>query len=88
MSKRILNEIRDLTGNQCSCCKTGVIGEYFLVPVISLAAEKTQDYFNQRGDKCGEIARGQFSKITETACLSGWEFEADKSRYGVYVTRH
>ena len=28
----------------------------------------------------------QFSKITETACLSGWEFEADKSRYGVYVT--
>ena len=35
-----------------------------------------------------EIARGQFSKITETACLSGWEFEADKSRYGVYVTHH
>ena len=31
-SKRILNEILDLhvTGNQCSCCKTGVIGEYFL----------------------------------------------------------
>ena len=27
-------------------------------------------------------------KITETACLSRWEFEADKSRYGVYVTRH
>ena len=45
-------------------------------------------YFNQRGDKCDEIARGQFSKITETACLSGWEFEADKSHYGVYVTRH
>ena len=39
-------------------------------------------------DKCDEIATGQFSKITETACLSGWEFEADKSRYGVYVTRH
>ena len=45
-------------------------------------------YFNQRGDKCDEIARGQLSKITETACLSGWEFEADKSRYSVYVTRH
>ena len=28
------------------------------------------------------------SKITETACLSGWEFEAHKSRYGVHVTRH
>ena len=28
------------------------------------------------------------SKITETACLSGWEFEADNSPYGVYVTRH
>ena len=24
-SKRILNEIRDLTGNQCSCCKSGVL---------------------------------------------------------------
>ena len=42
-------------------------------------------FFNQRGNKCDEIARSQFSKITETACLSGWEFEADKSRYGVYV---
>ena len=38
--------------------------------------------------KCDDIARGQFSKITETACLSGWEFEADKCCYGVYVTRH
>ena len=27
----------------------------------------------------------QFSKITETACLSGWEFEADNSPYGVYA---
>ena len=34
------------------------------------------------------IARGQFSKITEIACLSGWEFEADNSPYSVYVTRH
>ena len=25
------------------------------------------------------------SKIAETACLSGWEFEADNSPYGVYV---
>ena len=48
-------------------------------------SQKTKDYFNHRGDKCDEIARGQFSNITETACLSGWEFEADKSRYGVYV---
>ena len=24
---------------------------------------------------------------SQTACLSGWEFEADKSRFGVYVTR-
>ena len=31
------------------------------------------------------FARDQLSKITETACLSarGWEFEADKSWYGV-----
>ena len=25
VSKKYFNEIRDLTGNQCSCCKTGVI---------------------------------------------------------------
>ena len=50
--------------------------------------QKEEVYFNQRGDKCDESARGQFSKITETACLSGWEFEADNSPYGVYVTRH
>ena len=35
-----------------------------------------------------EIAWGKFLKITETACLSGWEFEADNSPYGVYATRH
>ena len=38
--------------------------------------------------KCDGIARGQFSKITETARLSGLEFGADKSSYGVYVTRY
>ena len=26
--------------------------------------------------------------LTEIACLSGWEFEADNSPYGVYVARH
>ena len=50
--------------------------------------KKKKVYFIQRGDKCNGIARGKFSKITETACLSGWEFEADKSGYGIYVTRH
>ena len=29
-----------------------------------------------------------FAKITETACLSGWEFEVDLSLYGVYATLH
>ena len=51
-------------------------------------SKKSKVYFIQRGDKCDEIARGQFSKITETACLSGWECEADKSWYGIHVTRH
>ena len=48
--------------------------------------KKTKVYISQRGDKCDEITRCQFQKIKETARLSGWEFEADKSRYGVYVT--
>ena len=51
-------------------------------------SKKTKVYFNQSGDECDEIARGQFSKITEIACLSGLEFEADNSPYGIYVTRH
>ena len=33
------------------------------------------------------MARGQFSKIAEIACLSGREFGADNSPHGVYVTR-
>ena len=57
------------------------------MPLISTCT-KTKVYFSQRGDKCDEIARCQFSKITETARLSGLEFEADKSRYGVYATRY
>ena len=42
-------------------------------------SKKTKVYLNQRGDTREEIARGQISKIAETACLSGWEFEADNS---------
>ena len=56
--------------------------------VLTCEYKKKEVYFNQRGDKCDEIAKGQFSKITETACLSGWEFETDNSPYSVYVTRH
>ena len=32
--------------------------------------------------------KSQQVTITEIACLSGWEFEADNSPYGVYVTHH
>ena len=46
--------------------------------------KKKKVYFNQRGDKCDEIARGKFSKITETACLSGWEFEQTKAGTAFY----
>ena len=53
---------------------------------FSLRATMLHVLYNKK--KCDDIARGQFSTITETACLSGWEFEADKSCYGVYVTRH
>ena len=64
-----------------------------MLSTVSLLREfehlkKTKVYFNHRGDKCDEIARGKFSKITETARLSGWEFEADNSPYSVYATRH
>ena len=55
-------------------------------------SKRIKVYFSPKREKCGEIARGQFLKITETAHLPGWEFEADKSRYGGYihilVTRH
>ena len=35
----------------------------------------------------GEIANSQL-KITETVCLAGWEFAADNSQNGGYITRH
>ena len=56
--------------------------------ILNKHIAKIKVYFSHRGDKCDEITRCQFLKITETACLSGWELEADESRYGVYVTRH
>ena len=85
-----------ITSSECHSLKSKAItwiifGHRFQVNLSLIStSKKTKVYFNQRGDKCHEIARGQFSKITETACLSGWEFEADKSRYryGVYVTHH
>ena len=50
--------------------------------------KKKKFTFNQRGDKCDEMLQVvNLSKITETACLSGWEFEADNSPSGVCVTR-
>ena len=27
-------------------------------------------------------------KVTETACLSGWDFKTDNSPYCIYITRH
>ena len=47
---------------------------------------KKKKWLCQKEDKCGEIAKGNFSKITETARLPGWEFAADKSWYGGYIT--
>ena len=44
--------------------------------------------WSERGHKWDVIARRQFSKIPKTACISSWEFKADKSPYAVYVTRH
>ena len=84
---------RNITSSEChpliSKASTWIVFGHRLGKfILNKHIEKKEVYFNHRGDKCDEIARGQFSKITETACLSGWEFEADKSRYGVYVTRH
>ena len=50
--------------------------------------KKTNVWLRQNGVKWGEIARGHFSKITETACLPATELVMDKSQYGGYVTRH
>ena len=51
-------------------------------------SKKRSVYFNETGDKYNVIARGQYSYIIETACLSCCVFEADNSPYGVYATRH
>ena len=64
-----------------------IIGHRLAILVLTKHIS-TNVWLSINGVKCSEIERGQFSKITETACLSGWEFEADNSPYGVYATRH
>ena len=44
--------------------------------------KKTKVYLSQKGEKCGEIAKGQFSKITETARLQGRELRRRQRQYG------
>ena len=51
-------------------------------------SQKTNVCLSQKGVTCSKIARGNFSKITETARFSGTEFSIDKSQYGGYITRH
>ena len=63
-----------ITSSECHSLKSKaskwiIFGHKLNLSLIS-TSKKTKVYFNQRGDKCDEIARGQFSKITETACLS------------------
>ena len=50
--------------------------------ILAHLKNKTKVCCTQQGEICGEIARGQFSKITETAGLPGWEFSADG--YGLH----
>ena len=65
-----------------------IFGPRLVKVILNKHIKKIKFHFRQKGDKCGESARGKFSKITETARLPGWEYEADKSRYGGYITRH
>ena len=44
---------------------------------------------SQEEEKCSEIARGQFTKSTETARLLSWKFiTTDKRQYGSFITLH
>ena len=66
-----------ITSSECHSLKS-TASKWFLFEhrlgnfILNKHIQKKEVYFNHRGDKC-KIARGQFSKITETACLSGWE---------------
>ena len=56
------------------CIKINHIWTHISYSYPYRAELKTKVCLSQNGEKCSEIARGQFSKITETAHLSGWEF--------------
>ena len=43
---------------------------------------------SKKGEKCGEIAKGNFSKITEAAWFLSSEIATDKSQYGCYISHH
>ena len=48
--------------------------------------KKKKVWLRKNGVKCSEIARGQFSKITQTVRLSGSEFGTDNlSQNGSYI---
>ena len=55
---------------------------------ISYSTSKKTVCLCQKGIKCSEIARGKFSKITETARPPGTELDTDKNQYGSYITYH
>ena len=44
-------------------------------------SKQIKDYFTQKGEKCGEIARSQLSKITKNARLPDWSSERTKAVY-------
>ena len=56
---------------------------------MALSSAKKQRFLLQsKGEKCCEITRGQFLKITEIDRLQEWEIAADKNWYDGYITRH
>ena len=73
----------------CHLLPFAKVGQYSYQALSSTSKNTPKVCLSRKGEKCGEIARGQFSKITETARLPGWEFTAGKANtYGGYITRH
>ena len=65
-----------------------IFGHSLAIVLLTKHISKTNVWLSQKGVNWGEIARGHFSKITDTARLPATELGTDKSQYGGYITRH
>ena len=81
-----------VTSSECHSLKSKAQNESYLdtdYVNLSIISASNKQKFTSIKEEINAMKLQEFNfKNHKNACPSGWEFEADKSRYGVYVTHH